>query len=165
MTAHNQHHRERDIIRRIEDDIRRLEVYLNNHDTEELELDHVIRFIQGRSLKDFIRSSRKVELRSPDRRYTIAEIVVEESIGVKVKETQGGKGYGRWVVKLIRKFNQSGRYTAKLYARKCDKYRVEIQDNREILAGRKRQLNDLLWNQKTHAEIGGSWMNSDMDQA
>ncbi|KAG0203960.1 hypothetical protein BGX28_003928 [Mortierella sp. GBA30] len=126
--------------------------FLREHDTGDLDLIFETHFTEGSSGCKSLSMRKDILLQVLELDCVIEDMQIEHS-GVKVKEVQGGVGSKRWEVRLIRKVNQRGRYSARLYAKRCNKYRSEINELEAKLEGWKRTLEDVFWYQSVQREV------------
>ncbi|KAG0361535.1 hypothetical protein BGZ54_009058 [Gamsiella multidivaricata] len=124
-------------------DIRELEEFLRNNDTEDLELIHVASFTQHWEWFELFGSRQEADLRAPDFDYAIDEVRVEMS-GIEIKETRGGKGCKSWSVRLLRHLYNHGTYHARLYAKRSKARAEAIGDHKAKLTRTTKTLKDLI---------------------
>ncbi|KAG0208163.1 hypothetical protein BGX28_000778 [Mortierella sp. GBA30] len=117
-------------------EIRELEEYLKNHDTEDLELVYEARY--GQDWEVFsIREDKFLQYSSQD--FNIDKVDVHNSRGVKI-ETKGGQGYPYWKAVLSRKFCKEGEYHVKIYVKRNNRHKAEIHNRKEKLTSWKEKL-------------------------
>ncbi|KAG0300344.1 hypothetical protein BGZ98_009253 [Dissophora globulifera] len=105
-----------------------LNVALNIHDTEDLELVHEDHFYEEVSPWDIF-GARQDKTLEKKLDFTIDHIE-EDHWGLKVKEKRGGKGSDYWNVRVMRWFYNPGGYNVKLYTKRRNLHRQEI-DNKK----------------------------------
>ncbi|KAF9285392.1 hypothetical protein BGZ68_003912 [Mortierella alpina] len=130
--------------------IRELEEALSTLDNDHPELVFEERFEES---WDIMVRREEVELACPTLDYAIDHVEVLER-GVDVKEQVGGRGYHSWRVRLKRNFCRDGLYHIKLYVKRCNLNRREIDIKQLELARYQRDLAELVEEQR-HLLDGG----------
>ncbi|KAF9936270.1 hypothetical protein BGZ67_002492 [Mortierella alpina] len=140
-------------------EIRELEQFLHDFDTNDLELIDEKKHDQEWSILSW---RHKAVLEVRDLEFAIDVIRVDKDEHTTVTETLGGEGQKFWRVSLTSDFFQQGRYHAKLYVKRGNKYRPEINERRTALAMWKETLEA---RQKRRAELAGPSSGDSVDLA
>ncbi|KAG0203962.1 hypothetical protein BGX28_003930 [Mortierella sp. GBA30] len=120
-------------------EIRELEEYLKNHDTEDLELVYEERYEQDWDLFS-IREKKAMEFSNVH--FTIDDIRVEsQAVDVDI---DGGRGCSYWSARITRRFCHEGLFHVKIYVKRRNKYRLEITKKETKLMTWKNTLEDRL---------------------
>ncbi|KAF9437213.1 hypothetical protein BGZ76_001616 [Entomortierella beljakovae] len=115
---------------------RELKEYINNHDTDGLELLHEDRFSEDWAYFSFRKES---ELKSPTLKHNIDE-VRDDHTNIEIKGTYGGVGSNVWGATIIRNFYAKGSFHVKLYVKKRNMYQDEIRLKSLLLEELERDL-------------------------
>ncbi|KAF9961505.1 hypothetical protein BGZ72_003343 [Mortierella alpina] len=118
--------------------IRELNENLLNHDTQDLELIEEFALDGSWDMADFVPWDpwdlrTETVFKCPKIDYQIGDLRKDGS-GVDITEEEGGIGYSHWSVKVNRQRLRSCNYRAKLYAKRCNKYKHEIAKCKSELA-------------------------------
>ncbi|KAG0316983.1 hypothetical protein BGZ99_006567 [Dissophora globulifera] len=105
-----------------------LSVYLDIHDTEDLELVYEDHFYEEVSPWDIFGARQDKTLEKS--LNVIIDHIEEDHWGLEVKEKRGGKGSDYWNVRVMRWFYNPGGYNVKLYTKRRNLHRQEI-DNKK----------------------------------
>ncbi|KAF9961508.1 hypothetical protein BGZ72_003346 [Mortierella alpina] len=130
-------------------EIRELEEYLKNFDTDDLELIDEKKHDQEWSIFAW-RPQGVLEVRDLD--FSIDCIREDKDEHTTVTDISGGEGQTFWRVCLMSDFFQQGRYHAKLYVKRRNRYRSKINECRTDLAMWKQTLQT---RQARRAELDG----------
>ncbi|KAF9961506.1 hypothetical protein BGZ72_003344 [Mortierella alpina] len=128
--------------------IQEAEEYLNHYDTQDLELVFEMRCARDSMICDIftVRDDVVLLVRGLD---CAIDGLVRECTGV----IKGSVHRGRWHMRPFRGNKQGRIYYAKLYAKRCETYRAEIDEKKAKVVAWRRALDDALWYRHFKEEI------------
>ncbi|KAF9936268.1 hypothetical protein BGZ67_002490 [Mortierella alpina] len=123
--------------------------FLDHHDTQDLEPMSEVWCARDRKTCNLFTVRRDVVLHLKDLDCTL------EGLDKDLSEVVEGRvDRGQWHMRSVGRKNKQGRvHYAKLYAKRCEKYRAEIDENKAKIVGWRRALDDALWDRHVQEEI------------
>ncbi|CAO3570342.1 unnamed protein product [Mortierella alpina] len=119
--------------------------YLDHHDTQDLEL-----MFEMRSARDWKNCSIFTVQRDVVLHLRDLDCAIE---GLDKDVFEGQVDRGRWPMRSARTNKQGRVHYAKLYAKRCEKYQAEVEENKAKIVGWKRALDDALWDRQVEEEL------------